>query len=110
MKKENTIVQAKVVDVQVMEAKEVKSEKKWKTVSEKEMCEYVENYPGELVRDVYAVYEPPLITYNDFRLGNWPESVVVSGFFYSDKPGDYYYEPEEKRTWRVLENLEELIK
>jgi hypothetical protein len=39
---------------------------------------YLEAYPRKLERDVFGAYEPPLVTYNDFTLGNWPASVVAS--------------------------------
>lgn len=35
-------------------------------------------YPRPLVRDVFGAFEPPLLTYNDFTLGAWPDSVVAS--------------------------------
>lgn len=43
-----------------------------------ELEEFVKSYPRKLVSDVYGACEPPLVTYNDFTLGNWPESVVAS--------------------------------
>lgn len=43
-----------------------------------ELEAFISSYPRELTRDVYAVVEPPLVTFNDFTLGKWPESVVAS--------------------------------
>ncbi len=43
-----------------------------------ELIAFVRSYPRELERDVNAICEPPLVTFNDFTLGDWPESVVAS--------------------------------
>ncbi len=39
---------------------------------------FIKTYPRKLERDVFGAYEPPLVTYNDFTLGVWPESVIAS--------------------------------
>ena len=85
-------------------------EKKWKKVYWDEAKSFIENYPRKLNRDVYALCEPPNITYNDFELGNWPWSTVVSGRAYSDDPKDDYYVPKDEQYWRILENHEEYLK
>lgn len=46
--------------------------------TEQEMRDFVATYPRPLERDVYGAHEPPLVTFNDFTLGVWPESVVAS--------------------------------
>jgi len=84
------------------------AEEKNKYVSRDEFKDFVDNYPRKLDRDVYAVYEPPLLTYNDFELANrWPYSVVAWTFLYDDEPGSYYYCPETEKKYGILENFEE---
>ena len=51
-------------------------------VTEEEMLAHVKAWPRELERDVYRACDPPFVSYNDFTLGNWPESVVAS---YTDR-------------------------
>ena len=77
-------------------------------VSEQEFIDFINNYPRHLDRDVYAVCEPPSITYNDFELANrWPYSIVASTHMFSDDPNDYYYYPPEEREFRILKNYQE---
>lgn len=42
---------------------------------------FIAAYPRKLVRDVACFYDPPLVTFNDFTLGKWPQSVVASYSF-----------------------------
>lgn len=93
-----------------MENKFYTAEPKEKQVSKAEFIEFLKNYPKKLDRDVYGICDPPSITYNDFVLANrWPYSVVASTFAYDDNPDGYYYEPDEERIYRVVENFEELF-
>lgn len=64
---------------------------KWKPVTEQEMLAAVNSYPAKLVRDVYQVCDPALVTYNDFSLGKWPESVIArySAARGDDPPSDF---------------------
>lgn len=81
-----------------------------KNVTKEEFQEYIRNYPRKLDRDVFGACEPPSVTYNDFELADrWPYSVVASTFLYDNKPGSYYYEPEEKRTYKIMINVEEVF-
>ena len=81
-----------------------------KHVTKQEFIDFINHYPRELVRDVYGVYEPPLVTYNDFELADrWHYSVVAKTFLYDDNPGDYFYEPEEERKYCIMENYEEVF-
>lgn len=66
-------------------------------VTESEMNDFIKNYGKPLERDVYAACDPWLVTYNDFDLGDWPDSVVArnytgfgppSGFAVRDKRGE----------------------
>ncbi len=51
---------------------------KFKQVSKEEFEEYIKQYPNPLEKNVCAIPEPPLLTYNDFKLAEkWPESVVA---------------------------------
>ncbi len=74
-----------------------------KSVSKEEYEKYIDKYPRKLVRDVYAVCDPPLITYNDFTLGEWPNSVVASTHLYSDDVNDYFYVSESRRSYYIAE-------
>jgi hypothetical protein len=71
------------------------------SVSKEDFDVFIKNYPRQLDCDVCAIAEPPLITYNDFSLGNWPESIVAKTWKYDDKPGERYYEPEEARSYFI---------
>lgn len=93
-----------------MENKFYTAEPKEKRVSKSEFVEFLKNYPRKLDCDVCGICDPPSITYNDFVLANrWPYSVVASTFAYDDNPDGYYYEPDEERIYRVVENFEELF-
>ena len=68
-----------------------------------EFIDYINNYHYTLERNVTGICEPPLITYNDFSLGSWPDSVVASYLAYSDDPNDYYYTAPENREFYVYD-------
>lgn len=56
---------------------------------EKFVDDYAKHHPLE--KDVAGMYEPPLLTYNDFSKGSmWPESVVAKVIF-----GEVWKEPNE---------------
>ena len=38
---------------------------------------FIDAYPRPLTRSISGIYEPPLATFNDFTLGDYPESVVA---------------------------------
>ena len=79
-----------------------------KTVTKDEFINFIQNYPRPLKTDIYAVCEPPFLTYNDFALANrWPHSVVASTYVYDNDPDGYYYEPEESREYRIMANFED---
>ena len=81
-----------------------------KKVTKEEFNEFLDNYPRKLKCDVCGISEPPLVTYNDFELADrWPYSVIASTCVYSDDPNDYFYEPEEKRDYYIVENYEEVF-
>ena len=79
-----------------------------KKVSKTEFQEFINNYPRKLERDVCGVCDPPVVTYNDFKLANrWPYSVVARTWMYEDDPQHYYYMPEEERDYQIMENYAE---
>jgi hypothetical protein len=85
-------------------------EPKYKKVSKEELLEFVKKYPRKLEIDVTGISEPPLLTYNDFELANrWPYSVIAKYYCYDDDPNGYYYAPEEERTYKIMENYEEVF-
>ena len=51
---------------------------KWKSVNREQFEEFLASYPRSLERDVAFTHEPPVLNYNDFTLGNWPESMVAT--------------------------------
>ena len=75
-----------------------------KSVSKDEFVAFIKAYPRPLVRDVCGICDPPAISWNDFLFGKWPDSVVARTFAYDDNPGDYFYEPEEKRDYSIMVN------
>lgn len=79
-----------------------------KRVSKSEFEEFLSAYPRPLVRDVFGACDPPAVSYNDFELGYWPRSIVASTHLYDEKPGEYFYEPPEKRYFSIVTNHEEL--
>ena len=81
-----------------------------KNVTKQEFIEFINNYPRPLTKDVFGVCDPPAISYNDFELANrWPYSIVASTHLYSDDPNDYYFEPEDDRSYIIVENYKELF-
>ena len=56
------------------------------------------------MRDVFGASEPPLITYNDFSLGVWPDSVVAWTFLWDDNEDGYNYKPEGERKYFILDD------
>lgn len=90
------------------ENKFYKTERDMVEVSKEEFINFINNYPRPLDRDVCGISDPPLISYNDFELANrWPYSIIASTFLYDDDPNDYFYEPPEERTYRILKNYQE---
>lgn len=80
-----------------------------KRVNKEEFEQFIASYPRPLEKDVCGISEPPLISYNDFKLGIWPDSIVASTFLYEDTPEDYYYEPEEEHKYFIVENYKKLL-
>jgi len=61
----------------------------WVTVTREEFERLIDSYPRKLVQDVNGTSEPPFVTYNDFSLGKWPES-VVAGHGLPEEDRTYY--------------------
>lgn len=54
------------------------SEKKFKSVTKEEFDAFVRAYPRKLVADVAGMFEPPLVSFNDFTIADkWPDSIVA---------------------------------
>ena len=52
--------------------------KLFKQVSKAEFDAFIRQYPRKLDKDVCGIFEPPMISWNDFTLAPmWPESVVA---------------------------------
>lgn len=67
--------------------------------TEKEFDEFIARYPRELVSAAHGAYEPPLVTFNDFTLGDWPASIVANysmGYYPDDPPRNNFYILESK--------------
>ena len=85
-------------------------EPKFESVTKEKFEEFIEQYPRYLEENYCGIYSPPLITYNDFELANrWPYSVVARTWLYDNNPGEYFYEPEEKRRYFICANHEALF-
>lgn len=99
-------------DMTIMTIKKIKRENiksTTKRVNKEEFEQFIANYPHPLEKDICGISDPPLVSYNDFKLGAWPKSIVASTFLYEDTPEDYYYEPKEERKYFIVENHEELL-
>ena len=68
--------------------------------TEAEMRAHVAAWPRPLERDVFAAFDPPLVTYNDFAFGVWPDSVVAS-YHAGDERGP-------AMGWRIHRELPEV--
>ena len=52
--------------------------KNWRKVTRREFDAFISSYDGKLVRDMCGIYEPPVLSYNDFKVADrWPASVVA---------------------------------
>lgn len=57
------------------------------SVTDWEFREFIESYPNPLEKNISRMCEPPLLTYNDFSLGDWPNSIVASCLLTDDGEG-----------------------
>lgn len=85
-------------------------EEQFKNVTKQEFDEFIASYPRHLERDVCGICDPPAVSYNDWEIGWWSRSIVASTMLYSDNPKKLYYEPEDKRVYRIVTNYEDLCK
>jgi hypothetical protein len=67
-----------------------------KAVTREAFEQFIVSYPRPLERDVAKMCEPPVVTYNDFSLGQWPASIVARHTF--EEPGSLV-----PSGWRVKE-------
>jgi hypothetical protein len=71
--------------------------------TKEEFDAFIKAYPRPLVFDVTGICEPPYASYNDFTLGNWPES-VVAGYSHFDDNEPYYKGSE--HHWSIRKDLD----
>lgn len=75
--------------------------KKYKQVSKDEFERYISEYSKskniKLVKDIAGMFEPPLLTVNDFSEGKvWPESIIAKAClmdgseYYDGKTTEYF--------------------
>lgn len=77
-------------------------------VKKMEFDNFIKNYPRPLKVDVCGIYEPPLISYNDFSEGKvWSESVVAFTFLYETNPNNPYYVSDCEKKYFILRNKNE---
>ena len=76
---------------------------KYKDVSKEKFDNFVSSYPKPLEMDVTGICEPPVLSYNDFTKGDWPDSVVATVMLYEDYPKDG------KAPYRWAPNIYSLI-
>ena len=65
----------------------------WQKVSREEFDRFLKTYPRKLEAACVTVGTPESMTFNDYTLGNWPESVVASYFI------DGGYDQNQKGPW-----------
>lgn len=81
---------------------------KWKNVTKEELEKFVRKYPRKLEKHEVMICSPPLLTYNDFEIGEYPDSVVAKEWQGTDREGDLWYMPESER-YLIMENYEEVF-
>jgi hypothetical protein len=60
-----------------------------RVVTKAEFDAFIAAYPRKLIKDVCAVGEPALLSYNDFTVApQWPGSIVASVILYEDSYPD----------------------
>lgn len=77
----------------------------WKDVTRAELDAYVKAYPRKLVLDIARMCEPHMANYNDFALGNWPESMVARYSLGDPEGSQAYWGPE--KGWQVMKPVPE---
>lgn len=86
----------------------IKTKPQDKDVTKQEFIDFINSYSRRLICDECGICSPPVVSYNDFKIGWWPLSVVASTHAYEDNPEDYFYVPEEERFYSIVINHEEL--
>jgi hypothetical protein len=50
----------------------------YQKVTQEKFNKFIASYPNDLTRDVAGIFDPPLVSFNDFTDGkSWPGSVVA---------------------------------
>lgn len=60
----------------------------YRDVTKEEFDEFLSAYPRPLEKDVTGICEPPVLSYNDFAKGPWPDSIVAAVVLTEDYPKD----------------------
>ena len=84
--------------------------KEYKCVSKNEFLDFLRSYPRKLEVDVCGVSEPALMTYNDFQLGVWPDSVVAKTYIWDNDKKSPFYKSEDEREYFIVLNHENLLR
>lgn len=50
---------------------------KFRKVNKDEFKSFVSGYPRKIVRDYNNVSEPPMTSYDDYKLGAWPACTIA---------------------------------
>jgi hypothetical protein len=76
---------------------------KYRNVTKEEFDKFVAAYPRPLVKDVCGIPQPPVLSYNDFSMGKWPESIVAQvQLFESGSKDEGHPYPWEPNTYSLL--------
>lgn len=79
---------------------------KFTQVTKEELLNFVKNYGSKLDVDTCQIFTPPLVTFNDFTKGKWPESVVANIVWNESMKGypSYNGAPNEYFIIKITEN------
>ena len=81
-----------------------------KQTTKEEFENFIRNYPRKLKRDCCGISVPSAIFYIDSELADkWPDNTVAYTWTYSDDPDDYFYIPEEKRKYYIMQNYQKVF-
>jgi len=75
----------------------------WKDCTKEELDAFVKAYPRKLVIDINRTCEPPFATYNDFTLGNWPDSTVAGYMAMGGNPDNIWDNVPSGFSLRIME-------
>ena len=82
----------------------------YSTVPKEDFDAFVAAYPHPLVKDCCGIPEPPVLSYNDFRLGVWPASVVARVTLCDWDPSRTPEFPPTKGAWYEYQIKREVVR